>query len=196
MRIALYLRTSHTDRTTENQRRELRAACDARGWTIVAEYQDEGVSGARGRDTRPGLDNALRAAVRGEFDTLAAWSVDRLGRSLQDLIATLHELNASGRGLYLHKQALDTATPSGRALFGMLGVFAEFERAMIAERVRAGMARARAAGRTFGRPALAAPLRRRALDMIAAGKSDAEIARAVGCHRRTITRIRLASRRA
>lgn len=152
MRVAFYLRTSTNERTTENQRRELQAVATRLGWTVVAEYEDAGISGSKGRSMRPGLDSALKAAVRGEYDTLAAWSVDRLGRSLQDLLATLNELHAARRGLYLHRQALDTATPAGRALFGMLGVFAEFERAIITERVRAGIARARAQGRRLGPP--------------------------------------------
>ena len=94
----------------------------------------------------------LKAAVRRKFDMIAAWSVDRLGRSLQDLVAFLGELKAAGVDLFLHQQALDTSTPSGRALFQMLGVFAEFEAAMIRERTRAGLARARAQGKRLGRP--------------------------------------------
>ena len=112
---------------------------------------NQGISGARGRDKRPQFDWMLRNAVRGKFDILAAWAVDRLGRSLQDLVATLGELRAAGIDLFLHQQAVDTTTPSGRAMFQMLGVFAEFERAMIQERVKAGLARARAAGKTLGR---------------------------------------------
>jgi DNA invertase Pin-like site-specific DNA recombinase len=94
----------------------------------------------------------LKAAVRRKFDMIAAWSVDRLGRSLQDLVAFLGELKAAGVDLFLHQQALDTSTPSGRALFQMLGVFAEFEAAMIRERTRAGLVRARAQGKRLGRP--------------------------------------------
>ena len=113
-----------------------------------------GVSGAKARQQRPQLDRLLKDAVRGKFDLLAAWAVDRLGRSLQDLVATLGDLQASGVGLYLHRQAVDTSTLSGRAMFGMLSVFAEFERAMIQERVKAGFLRARAIGKTLGRPRL------------------------------------------
>src|SRR5215469_8478597 len=112
------------------------------------------MSGAKGRDRRPQFDGMLKAATRREFDMLAAWSVDRLGRSLPDLVAMLGELRAAGVGLYLHQQALDTGTPAGEAMFGMIGVFAQFERAMIRERVGAGLARARAAGRIGGRPRL------------------------------------------
>ncbi len=105
-------------------------------------YEDAGLSGAKGRDQRPGLDALLKAVTRREVDLVAAWSVDRLGRSLTDLLGLLTELHAKGVDLYLHQQGLDTSTPSGRAMFQMMGVFAEFERAMIRERVMAGLARA------------------------------------------------------
>ena len=153
--VALYLRVSTTGQTVENQRRELEAAAERHGWT-VAHSTDAGISGAKGRDKRPGLDALLKGVARRDFDLVAAWSVDRLGRSLQDLVGTLGELQAKGVGLYLHQQGIDTTTPAGKALFQMLGVFAEFERAMIHERVMAGLARARAQGRRLGRPKVAA----------------------------------------
>src|SRR5262249_7563354 len=121
------------------------------GWSIVATYEDEGVSGAKGRDKRPGFDRLMMAVARREIDMVAAWSVDRLGRSLTDLVSFLTDLHAKGVDLFLHQQGLDTSTPSGRAMFQMLGVFAEFERAMIRERVMAGLARARADGKQLGR---------------------------------------------
>ena len=139
MRVAIYARVSTDGQSVNAQLAELRDVANRRGWEIMQEYTDKGISGAKGRDQRPALDAMLKAATRGEFDTVAAWSVDRLGRSLQHLVAGLGDLQAAGVGLYLHKQGLDTSTPSGRAMFGMLGVFAEFEREMIAERVRAGM---------------------------------------------------------
>src|SRR5215469_151914 len=117
-------------------------ACAARGWQIVKTFEDPGISGAKGRDQRPGFDALLKAVTRRQIDVVAAWSVDRLGRSLQDLVGFLGELNAAKCDLYLDKQAVDTTTPAGRALFQMLGVFAEFERSMIRERVQAGMDRA------------------------------------------------------
>ena len=150
-RAALYLRVSTGEQTTANQRRELKAVAKKRGWDIVAVYEDAGISGAKGRDQRPQFDAMLKDAVRGKYDILAVWAVDRLGRSLQDLVSSLNELHGAGVDLFLHQQAIDTTTPSGRAMFGMLGVFAEFERSMIQERVRAGLARARAQGVTLGR---------------------------------------------
>src|SRR6202162_1694976 len=119
---------------------------------MVAVFRDEGISGTRGRDKRPGLDALLKGVARREFDIVAAWSVCRLGRSLSDLIGLLGELRSRDIDLYLHQQALDTSTPSGRALFGMLGVFSEFERSMIRDRVMAGLDRARSSGKRLGRP--------------------------------------------
>jgi DNA invertase Pin-like site-specific DNA recombinase len=158
MKVALYLRTSTLDQTTENQERELRAAAARLGHEIVEVYSDNGISGSKSRDQRPAFDRLHKDAARRRFDLVMAWSVDRLGRSVQDLVAFLSELHASRVGLYLHQQGLDTTTPSGRAMFQMMGVFAEFERAMIAERVRAGMLRAKAtgtkSGKAIGRPAI------------------------------------------
>lgn len=155
-RAALYLRVSTDDQTVANQERELRAVADRAGWQVTAVYKDEGISGSKGRDKRPGLDAMLKAATRREHDVVMAWSVDRLGRSLQDLVAMLSDLHASGIDLYLHQQAIDTTTPAGKALFQMMGVFAEFERSMIRERVKSGMARAKAQGKRLGKPAVSA----------------------------------------
>lgn len=149
--VALYVRVSTKDQTTENQRRELAEVAERAGWNVVAVFADEGISGSKGRDKRPGFDAMLKAVTQRKVDMVAAWSVDRLGRSLQNLVETLGELKSAGADLYLHKQALDTTTPAGRAMFGMLGVFAEFEREIIVERVQAGMATARAKGKQIGR---------------------------------------------
>jgi DNA invertase Pin-like site-specific DNA recombinase len=146
-RVALYLRVSTSEQTTRNQRRELHAVAERHGWHIVATYEDAGVSGAKGRDECLGFDQLMTAVARREIDMVAAWSVDRLGRSLTDLLTFLTDLHAKGVDLFLHQQGLDTSTPSGRAMFQMLGVFAEFERAMIRERVMAGLARARSHAR-------------------------------------------------
>jgi DNA invertase Pin-like site-specific DNA recombinase len=151
-RAVLYLRVSTLDQTTSNQERELREVASRIGCDIVKVYKDHGISGAKGRDKRPAFDALCRDATQRRFELVMAWSVDRLGRSLQDLIGFLSELHSLGIDLFLHQQGLDTTTPSGKAMFQMLGVFAEFERAMIQERVRAGLARAKAEGRRLGRP--------------------------------------------
>jgi DNA invertase Pin-like site-specific DNA recombinase len=185
-RTALYLRVSTGEQTIENQRRELTETAERHGWCIVAEYSDVGISGAKGRDRRPGLDGLCKAITRREVDLVAAWSVDRLGRSLQHLITFLGELHASGCDLYLHRQGLDTGTPAGRALFGMMGVFAEFERAMIAERVRAGMGRAKAAGKRIGRPKLDIETRRKIAQNLAQGATAYAVAKGLGIDRHTV----------
>jgi DNA invertase Pin-like site-specific DNA recombinase len=149
---ALYARVSTTGQTVENQLRELRAVAARHGWQVAGTYKDQAISGARGRDRRPGLDKLLQAVARREVDLVAAWSVDRLGRSLQDLLSVLGEIHAKGCELYLHQQGIDTRTRGGKALFQMMGVFAEFERAMIVERVKSGLERAKAQGKRLGRP--------------------------------------------
>jgi DNA invertase Pin-like site-specific DNA recombinase len=160
MKAALYLRVSTTDKdqTTENQRLELEAVAARLGHEIVAIYEDKGISGAKGRDKRPAFDRLHKDIVQRKFDIVMAWSIDRVGRSLQDLLHFLEQLHARQIGLYLHQQNIDTTTPAGKLLFQMCGAFAEFERNMIRERVLAGMARAKAkgtkSGKAIGRPEL------------------------------------------
>ena len=155
-RVAIYTRVSTADgqQTIDNQLRDLHLAAERMGWEIVAHYSDEGISGAKGRDRRPGLDAMLKAITRREFDMVAAWSVCRLGRSLQHLVSLLGDLDHRGIDLYLHVQSLDTSTPSGRAMFQLLGVFSEYERAMVSERVKSSLARLRAQGKVLGRKPL------------------------------------------
>lgn len=191
MRVALYARVS-TDRsqTVENQLRDLTQVAQRLGWTVVEVYRDEGISGAKGRDQRPGFDRLLKGVSRREFDLIAAWSVDRLGRSLQDLVAFLAEINARGVGLYLHQQGLDTTTPAGRAMFQMLGIFAEFERAMIQDRIRAGLNRARAEGRRLGRPKTSDITIARIQRELDAGHGIHKTARLVGCGVGTVQKVK------
>jgi DNA invertase Pin-like site-specific DNA recombinase len=150
--VALYLRVSTDEQTLANQRRELTAAAERHGWQVVAEFSDAGISGSKGRDGRPGFDRLMKGIARREFDMVAAWSVDRLSRSLSDLVSFLGEIKAKDVDLYLHTQGLDTSTPTGKAMFQLLGVFAELERSIITERINAGIARAKAAGKHCGRP--------------------------------------------
>jgi DNA invertase Pin-like site-specific DNA recombinase len=150
-RVAIYLRVSTCKQDSDNQRRELEAVAKRSGWQVVKVYEEAGISGAKGRDKRPGLDAMMKAVNAKEFDMVASWSVDRLGRSLTDLLSILQGLHDKGVGLFLHQQGLDTSTTAGKAMFQMLGVFAEFERGIIRERVNAGLARARANGVKLGR---------------------------------------------
>jgi DNA invertase Pin-like site-specific DNA recombinase len=179
-RVAIYLRVSTKEQTTENQRRELEVVAGRAGWAVVQVFEDAGVSGAKGREKRPAYDALLKAVARREVDLVAAWSVDRLGRSMQDLVSFLEDLKGHGADLYLHQQALDTTTPSGRALFGMMAVFAEFERAMIQERVNAGLARAKVQGKKLGRPPLSTEVEAKARGLRAGGMGVVKVAKTLG----------------
>jgi DNA invertase Pin-like site-specific DNA recombinase len=138
-RAALYVRVSTDEQTVESQLAQLRQVAERRGWTVVAEYKDEGISGAKGRDKRPGLDEMLNDASRRKFDVMMVWAIDRLGRSLIDLLGTIQHLEACGVDLYLDQQSIDTTTPMGKLLFQVTGAFAEFERSMIRQRINAGL---------------------------------------------------------
>jgi DNA invertase Pin-like site-specific DNA recombinase len=150
-RVALYVRVSTDDQTTAPQKAELQAWAERAGHIVVEVFEDAGISGAKNRDRRPAFDALLKAAVRRQIDMIAVWSSDRLGRSLSHLVEVLQTIRDTGTGLYIHTQAVDTTTPAGRAMFGILGVFAEFEREMIVARVNAGLDRARSALARDGR---------------------------------------------
>jgi len=149
MKAAIYARVSTFDQEPENQLAELRRYAGARGWT-VAEHIDKGVSGAK--DRRPALDALLADARRRRFDVLVVWRLDRLGRNLKHLIGLLDELNALGIAFVSLNEGIDATTPAGKLQMHILGAIAEFERARIAERVKAGLQRARAQGKRLGRP--------------------------------------------
>ena len=151
-RIAIYARVSTDKQTVENQLIELRSLCERLGYTIVQEYTDNGISGAKGRNDRPALDALMKAATQRKFDMVMCWSIDRLGRSLQNLVEILNELQALGIDLFFQQQGMDTSTPSGRMIFSVFGAIGEFERNLIRERVLAGQQRAKANGIRIGRP--------------------------------------------
>lgn len=188
-RVALYLRVSTQDQRTENQLRELTEVANRTGWNVVATFTDTGISGAKGRKDRPGYDKLLKAITRREVDLVAAWSVDRLGRSLTDLLSFLGEIHAKGCDLYLHQQGLDTSTPAGRAMFQMMGVFAEFERAIIRERVMMGLARAKAEGKVLGRPTVGTAVELKIRDLKTAGFGIRRIASNLGIGVSTVQRV-------
>ncbi len=196
MRAAIYLRVSTAGQDVANQRRELEAAAAARGWEIAKVYADEGISGAKGRDKRPQFDLMLQDAVRRSFDVLMTWAVDRLGRSLPDLIGCMQELHGARVDLFLHQQAIDTTTPAGKAMFGMLGVFAEFERSMIQARVHAGLDRARAAGVKLGRKPTSPKVEKAIRERLTAGVGMLKIAAELGVGSGTVQRVAKAMRAA
>jgi DNA invertase Pin-like site-specific DNA recombinase len=122
------------------------------GWLVVAEFTDHGISGSKGRDQRPAFDQLLRGATRREFDIIMVWAIDRLGRSIQQLVGFMNEIQALGIDLYVHQQAINTRTPAGRMIFGIFSALGEYERELIRERIIAGQQRAKAQGIRIGRP--------------------------------------------
>jgi DNA invertase Pin-like site-specific DNA recombinase len=199
-RAALYLRVSTDKQTVENQKLQLRQVAERRGWTIAEDaiYTDAGISGAKGRKDRPGLDQMLKDAQRGRFDVVMAWAIDRMGRSLIDLLGTIEHLKATGVDLYLDQQNIDTTTPMGKLIFQVTGAFAEFERNMIQQRIHAGIARARKHGTKSGAPIGRAPidpkLAARAREALAKGMSYRAAAKVAGVSLGTVQRIAAASR--
>jgi DNA invertase Pin-like site-specific DNA recombinase len=189
-RAAIYLRTSTTGQHTENQRLELERIAERRGWTVAEVYEDFGISGAKGRDQRPALDQMLKDANRRRFDVAMAWSIDRVGRSLIDLLGTIQHLEAVGVDLYLDQQNIDTTTPAGRLLFQITGAFAEFERSMIRSRVNAGLARARAQGKRLGRRPVSADVVERIRAQLATGVGILKTAKLLGVGTGTVHKVR------
>src|SRR4030042_5174745 len=152
MKAAIYARVSTLDKgqDTEVQLRDLRSYAQARGWIIAGEYIDKGQSGAK--DRRPALDRMLKDVRKRKVDLVLCWRLDRLGRSLKHLILTLDELQSVGVGFVSYNENLDLTTSTGRLMFQLLGACAEFERNLIRERVKAGLANAKAKGAKLGRP--------------------------------------------
>lgn len=188
-KVALYARVSTDGQTTDNQMAELRRVASESGWGVVGEYIDHGVSGAKGRDQRPEFDAMLKDVVRRKVNMVAAWSVDRLGRSMQNLGDFLSEIHNAGCDLYLYQQAVDTTSPGGRMVFQAFGMFAEFERAMIKSRVNAGLDRARANGQRLGKPAVSEETKDQIRALRLKGWGKKKVARELGCGVGTIARL-------
>ena len=142
-RCVIYTRVSTNNQTIDNQLNVLREIAKLKGYEIVREYSDEGISGAKGREERKGFDELIKDATRKKFDIILCWSVDRLGRNLSHLVSFLNEIQSVGCDLYIHQSGLDTSTPMGKMMFQLTGIFAEFERSMISERVIAGQKRSK-----------------------------------------------------
>jgi DNA invertase Pin-like site-specific DNA recombinase len=189
-RAAIYVRVSTDKQTIENQLRELRQIADRRGWEVVHEYRDAGISGSKGREARPGLDEMLNDAQRRRFDVVMAWAIDRLGRSLIDLLGTIQTLEACEVDLYLDQQSIDTTTPTGRLMFQITGAFAEFERSMIRQRVRAGLKRAVESGKQLGRPKIDPAMENRIKAQLRAKRGMIAIARDLKVGTGTVQRVK------
>jgi len=203
-RAALYVRVSTDHQSVENRVRELKQVAERRGWTVIEVYRDAGISGSKGRDKRPGLDAMLKDANRRKFDIVMAWAIDRLGRSLIDLLGTIEHLEKVGVDLYLDQQNIDTTTPTGRLLFQITGAFGEFERSMIRQRVRAGLnvikdklardgkfvSKAGKVRRRLGRPGAEPDKIQRARRELAKGIGIGKVAREVGLGVGTVHRLK------
>ena len=151
-KAVIYSRVSTNEQKIENQLQILREVAKKRGLKVVREISDEGISGAVGRETRKGFDELIKGSVKNEWDIILVWDVSRLGRSLKHLVSFLEDIQSAHCDMYIHQSGIDTSTPSGKMMFGMLSVFSEFERSMIRERVIAGQQRAKAEGKHIGRP--------------------------------------------
>ena len=189
-RCGIYLRVSQDSQTTANQFHILQEVAARSGWTIVEVFEDHAISGSKSRDRRPGYDALLKAVSRREINMVAAFAVDRLGRSLTDLVAFLSEIQARDCDLYLHAQAVDTSTPSGRMLFGLLSVFSEFERELVKSRINASLDRARARGVRLGRPPIPPIDLDKVRIALAQGGSIRVVAKKTGFSTATVQRVK------
>ena len=185
-RVALYARVStFNGQDPEMQLRELREYASRRGWSVNKEYIDQGVSGSK--ESRPALNDLMADAQRRKFDAVLVWKIDRFGRSLKHLVNSLAELGALGVAFVSFGDNLDLSTPSGRLMFQIIGAMAEFERALIQERVRAGLRNARAKGKHLGRPRVPVDTLRIA-SLRAQGRSWAEVEAETGISKGTAQR--------
>ena len=175
-KVCLYARVSTTCQSVERQLEELRLVAERNGWEIVDRYIDLGISGSTGRDKRPELDRMLKDSIKKKFDVVMCWSIDRLGRSLQNCLEILNDLSAKNIDLYFDQQSIDSTTPTGKLMFSMVSAFSEFEKEMIRERVISGLENARKKGRIGGRPTnLSSAIKDKILQMKTEGKSIREI---------------------
>ncbi|HJO63152.1 MAG TPA: recombinase family protein [Desulfobacterales bacterium] len=175
-RVCLYARVSKTSQSVERQISELEIVAARNGWEIVDRYIDHGISGATGRDQRHELDRMMKDSTKRKFDVVMVWSIDRLGRSLQNLIEILNDLNSKNIDLYMDQQSIDSTTPTGKLMFSLIGAFAEFEKSTIRDRVISGLANARKKGRIGGRPTnLTDEIQAKILEMKSAGASIRKI---------------------
>ncbi len=187
--VGIYLRVSTSGQSTEMQQHALMEVAKRSNWNVVQIYTDSGVSGSVSHRNRPAFKALLDAVTRREIDVIAVWSIDRLGRSLQDLVGFLQEVESLGCDLYMHQQNIDTSTPSGKLLFHMCSVFAEFERGIISERVCAGLEKAKANGKQLGRPKIDDDKEMKIRKMLEDGTGILKTAKTVGCGTSVVQRI-------
>ena len=190
-RVAIYGRVSTSEQTTDNQINFLQEIVSRNGWELVQTYVDEGISGTKGRDKRPEFDRLCKDMVRRKFNRILVWDISRLGRSLQHLVEFLNEVQSVNCHLYIHQSGLDTSTPSGRMMFQMVGVFSEFERSMISERVKLGLKRVRSKGTKLGRPTkIDEETKVKIWSLIDTGKSLAEVSRVLQISKMSVSRVK------
>jgi DNA invertase Pin-like site-specific DNA recombinase len=189
-RVAIYVRTSVADADGQAQLHALRRAADARGWSEVREFVDIGQSGAKAN--RPALDELKKVVRAGEVQQVMVFALDRLGRSLRDLLLLLDDLTASGCAVVSLRESIDLTTPTGRLLIHMIAALAEFERAIITERVKSGIARVKATGKTRSGKAIGRPRREVDVDAVRRlrnqGRTWRQIAQALKVPRKTLER--------
>ena len=189
-RVAIYGRVSTSEQTTDNQINFLQEIVSRNGWELVQTYVDEGISGTKGRDKRPEFDRLCKDMVRRRFNRILVWDISRLGRSLQHLVEFLNEVQSVNCHLYIHQSGLDTSTPSGRMMFQMVGVFSEFERSMISERVKLGLNRVRSKGIKLGRPTkIDEETKVEIWSQIDTGKSLSEVSRVLQISKMSVSRV-------
>ena len=189
-RVAIYGRVSTSEQTTDNQINFLQEIMSRNGWELVQTYVDEGISGTKGRDKRPEFDRLCKDMVRRKFNRILVWDISRLGRSLQHLVEFLNEVQSVNCHLYIHQSGLDTSTPSGRMMFQMVGVFSEFERSMISERVKLGLNRVRSKGIKLGRPTkIDEETKVEIWSQIDTGKSLSEVSRVLQISKMSVSRV-------
>jgi DNA invertase Pin-like site-specific DNA recombinase len=188
-KVVIYARVSTSDQTTENQILKLKTIVEKNRWELTEIYIDEGISGAKGRDKRPEFNRLCKDMVRRKFDRILVWDVSRLGRSLQHLVEFLNEVHATRTELYIHQSGLDTSTPSGRMMFQIIGVFSEFERTIIAERVKAGLSRAKLNGKKLGRPSISEGVKESIVELRGSGLSLGKIANQLGIAKTTVAKV-------
>src|ERR1035437_5216874 len=191
LRAALYLRVSRDSQTTENQRIVLAKLAARRGFEIVREYEDAGISGGKGREKLRAFHQMLKDAMRRRFDVLLIWSMDRLGRSVLHVAQAMAEMDAAGVALISEQQGIDGTGPFGRAMMQMATVFAELERSMIRSRVMAGLDRVRAEGiKKLGRPPVGRKVEQAIRQQLGAGHGILKVAKIVGCGSGTVQRVK------